>query len=394
MTLDVTRGHSQADAITVEQRQQCVRLLLRHPLIHDRGPQAEGFVLVRRHGAWLGEFFAEQLGYRLVVEPSLARLRKRPVPSDAPRPLSTRSRAPFDRRRYTLFCLVLAALEDVEVQTTLTALAEQVKLHSTEVAGCAALDLDRHAERQAFVDVVRSLVDVGVLRLTDGDDADFVGGQGDALYDVDPRLRAQMLACSVPPSVAATAAALAADPYADTDAGANRRARHQLMRRLLEEPVLYADELDDREATYLASQRHALLSQVVAATGADVEVRAEGIAVVDPAGDLTDLRFPTAGTESHAALLLGQRLLAHARAAGNAAAPMARSELRAALDELAQHYRAYWSKAACKDSVSRSRLFEDALGRLEALRLVRSTPEGVVALPALGRFRLPDREER
>jgi len=70
---------------------------------------------------------------------------------------------------------------------------------------------------------------------------------------------------------------------------------------------------------------------------------------------------------------------------------MARSELRAALDELAQHFRAYWSKAACKDSVSRSRLFEDALARLEALRLVRSTPEGVVALPALGRFGLPDR---
>ncbi len=395
MTLDLSRGHTQADAIVIEQRQQCVRFMLRHVIVHDRGAHAEQFKLIRRHAAWLSEFFGDQLGYRLVVERTFARLHKRVVSGGSPRPVLTRGNSHFDRRRYALVCLILAGLEDIEAQTTLADLAERVKLYTTEIPECDALDLDRYGERQAFVDAVRVLVDWGVLRLADGDDSAFVGGDGDALYDIDGRVKSQMLSCSIPPSIASGPNDIDDDHYADTDAGVNRRMRHRLMRHLLEEPVLYFEELDEREAAYLTRTLHSLLSSVVGATGVEVEVRKEGIAVVDTSGQMTDITFPTAGTQSHAALVLGEKIARWSqewRRDETASETVAISvgDLRSEFDLIAHENKRYWSKTANKDNASRDKLFEGALSLLEALKLISVNSEGVVGLPALARFAAPE----
>lgn len=369
------------NAQLAEEQQQAVRLLLAHPFVTDSRPDPEAFSFVRRHARELQRWFAEQLGYRLVVDSELARLHKRPAPGSRLRPLRTQSQAPFDPRRYALLCLVLAALERLEVQTVLSELAEQVALLAASEEGVRRLNLESHAERQAFVDAVRWLVETGVLTLADGEDTAFLEGRGDALYDIHSRRLSQLLTAPVPLEPPRDPEELAADVYPDTEEGANRRSRHRLMRRLVEEPVLYVRDLDEGERAYLTGQRHYLAGQVTSRTGLAVEVRREGLAAIDPAGRLTDLAFPASGTVSHAALLLAEHLADCGR---SAAAFVPEEELRARLRSLLQRYGHLWSGAYRADP---GRLLEEALERLENLGLIARREGGIEPLPAVARYK-------
>ena len=374
------------------ERRQAVRLLLAHPLVTDRGPDPAGFALVRRHARELQRWFQERMGLRLVVETEFARLHKRCAPGARARPLRTAAHA-FDPRRYALLCLVLAALERMEVQTVLSELAAQVALLADPDAGVGRLDLDRHAERQAFVDAVRWLVDLGVLSLTDGLDSAFVEGRGDALYDIHSRPLAQLLSAAVP----ATAEELLADrpeaeSYPETDDGARLRIRHRLMRRLVEEPVVYLHELGEAERAYLASQRPFLVDHLAAGVGLEVEVRREGLLAVDPEDELTDLSFPGTGTLSHAALLLAEHLASRARAAPERTIVVERAELEAVMAERVARYGHLWSRQVRDDPGGAGRLLDEALARLELMGLAERPAGGggVRPLPAIARYQVTE----
>jgi len=56
-----------------------------------------------------------------------ARLHKVPAAPDGTRPARPAGRPDFDRRRYALFCLTLAALDEAGTQTTLANLARLVE---------------------------------------------------------------------------------------------------------------------------------------------------------------------------------------------------------------------------------------------------------------------------
>jgi len=378
-------------AAVAEERRRAVRLLLTRPFLADSGAEAETFALVRRHQHWLQDWFGEQLGYRLVVDVEFARLHKRPVPGALARRERTRSGTPFDRRRYALVCLVLAALEGEEIQTTLTDLAEKVRLLTLAEDEIEAFDLERFAERQSFVDAVRFLVGWGILSLTDGDDHKFVDGEGDALYDVDGRRLTQLLTAALPPSLAASPEELGTETYPPTDEGANRRSRHRLMRRLVEEPVLYHDALGDAERAYLTSQRHYLLGQVETAIGLPVEVRREGLMLVDDGGAMSDLTFPATGTVNHAALLFADFLGRQGEAGEEPWAGL--GELRAESERLLGEYGRHFSKVYREHPEGAQRLLDDALERLAEFGLAELHPEGVRPRPAIARFRADLRKE-
>lgn len=370
-----------------EERRRAVRLLLAQPLVTDRTADAADFARVRRHEAWLRRWFLDNLGYRLVVDPELARLHKRPAPGARLRSLRAPSGSPFTPRRYALLCLVLAALERIEVQTVLSELAEQVQVLAASEEAIDPFDLDAHGERRDFVAAVRHLVDLGALTLADGDDAAFVDRSGDALYDVHNRRLSHLLASPTPPALAEAPGDLTRESYPDTDEGLNRSVRHRLMRRLVEEPVLYLDELSEREAAYLNSQRPHLIRQTETATGLRVEVRREGLAAVDPADRLTDLSFPATGTVAHAALLLAEELVARRRAGAQVVPGTALADFTA---RLASRHASHWSRIYTETSDGPRRLADEALERLELMGLVERRSEGVVPRPALARYEPED----
>ncbi|MDT0310189.1 TIGR02678 family protein [Streptomyces sp. DSM 44917] len=381
---DASAGRHAADL------QRAGRVLLKEPLLRAGGRHADEFRLVRRHAAELREWFDRNTGWQLHVDAEAARLRKAPGTHDDPtHPAreATRAAVPFTRRRYVLFCLALAALERGETQTALGRLAEQVVLDAADphlAAAGIAFTLERRDERLDLAAVVRLLLHLGVLRRVAGDEDAYVGGAGDALYDVERRVLAGLLAARHGPSLidaegfAERLAELTAETALDSDEMRSRAIRWSVTRRLLDDPVLYYDEMTGPELAYLTRQRGFILARITELTGLVPEVRAEGIAMVDPHDDLTDVRMPEQGTRGHVTLLLAEHLAA-------AGGPVSRAVLRRRVRELAAEHGAFWSRAA-KEPGSEPELVEQAVTRLAALKLVSLTPDGVAPRPALARY--------
>lgn len=391
----MTRGASSAvtdalDTARDAERRRAVRALLRQPLLASG---AADFPAVRRHEAWLRDWFARETGWALRVDPELARLRKTPADhADASRPATVGGQR-LRRRRYVLLCLALAALERGEGQTTLGRLAEAVVTGAADPALLDAgvtFELDARDDRGDLVAVVRMLLELGVLRRVAGDETGYLSGAGDALYDVQRRVLAGLLTTRRGPSMIdapdtqARLVAMSDAPLADTDEARTTALRHRLTRRLLDDPVVHYADLAADELAYLTSQRAALLRRVSAVTGLEPEVRAEGIAMVDPTGAdaLTDVRTPEEGTDGHATLLVAEHLAARG--------PITLSGLEALVADLAAEHRTRWRKTV-GDPGGVPALTALAVDRLVSLRLARLEPGGqptVAPLPAIARFRL------
>src|SRR5262245_58506875 len=157
--------------------------------------------------------------------------------------------------------------------------------------------------------------------------------------------------------------------------------RSRLVRTLLDDPVLYFHDLSDAERSYLEKHRTYILRQISDATGLIAEVRAEGIAMVDDTGELTDLALRADDTYGQLTLLLLQ-WFADALRHGTTAIPM--SVVEQYVRELIKRHGTEWQEV--QEAGAETRLTEDAISRLRALRLVQSTTSSVVPLAACGRY--------
>ncbi|GAB3132263.1 TIGR02678 family protein [Microbispora hainanensis] len=373
------------------QRRAALRALLAKPLLtaeHD----ADALALVRRHFTALREWLNRETGWRLTADTETARLFKTaPGTADTTYPARGRAKEPFGRRRYVALCLALAVLERADAQTTLGRLAEEVLNAAAEpelTATGFAFTLDSRAERADLVAVVRMLLDWGVLRKVAGDEDAYLSATGDVLYDVRRPVLAALLTGSRGPSTISASSfeerlgELTAEPVADTDDLRNQALRRRLTRRLLEDPVVYYRELSQDELAYLTSQRHAILRRIEEATGLVPEVRAEGVAMVDPEDELTDVRMPEQRTDGHVTLLVAEHLAGRERAS--------LESLHAFVRQAAREHAVYWRKGVTGPGAEEE-LVEVALGKLAALRLVEvddGPPGEVRALPAIARYAL------
>lgn len=383
-----------------EGRARVLRALLLRPVLqaqHD----GELFRLARRHADALREWFDRETGWRLVVEPQTVRLLTSYVPhgptaaavAERHPARGRRADPPFTRRRYVLLALSLAVLERSDPQISLGRLAEGVVLAARQ-PGLESVEfsLTGREERADLVAAIRLLLGYGVLLRVAGDEDAYVSADGDALYDVDRRVLAAMLSTAHGPGLVGAAlgpapqidqieAALHEPPPAYTDEEATRRLRHAVTRRLLCDPVVYYDELPEAERTYLVGQRVPLTRRLAEATGLVPELRAEGVALVDPDDHLTDVRMPEQGTDGHATLLLAEQLAE--------SGPTDVATLRARLRQLARDHAAYWRRSS-QEPGAENAIVAEALDRLVGLGLVRVTGEGADAvarpLPALRRF--------
>lgn len=392
------------EAQTRAEIQRAVRALLARPLLTPDGDMSEDFTLVRRHAAALETFFFEQVGWSLRVDREVARLRKLPSSlSDASRPARARTKDPaFSVRRYVLLCLSLAVLERSDWQITLRRVAERVAAMVREdpelVASGVEFDLTGRDQRRDIVAVIRWLLEHRVLRKVDGEEDAFVGERGDVLYHVDRHVLAWVLGCAQPPSAVDWWASpspttqsefdgwlerLSDDVTLDSDESRKRALRHSIARRLLDDPVVYFDELSSEQRDYWQYARVPILKGLTEHSGLIAEVRAEGVALVDPRGDSTDVALPEEGTDGHVTLLLAEYLSEQAREHPDVVVPLV--QIHAHLRVLIEELRSHWRKAATVTGAE-IELAELGLGHLEGLGLVIRRTEGVIPRPAIGRF--------
>lgn len=383
-----------------DERQRAVRAMLRHPLLTPHGPDAGAFTVIRRHATWLADWFARETGWSVIVDSGVARLRKTTTcHADGTRGATrgnAKARSLFSRRRYVLACLALAALERAETQVTLGWLVDRVLAFANDerLTGAGVVfTVETREERADLVAVARLLLGLGVLRKVAGDEQAFVNRSGDALYDLDRRVLASLLVTRRGPSTVPgidpgdRLPAISEDRLPDTEDGRNRAIRHALARRLLDDPVvLYADLTED-EHGYLDRQRGPLLRRLTDATGLVAEVRAEGVALLDPTGEATDLGMPEEGTDGHATLLLAEHLAARMRVGTGEPIPV--GELEQHMSQLVRQHGGHWRNDA-KAPGAECELTGHALHRLEALGLVRRAGDRVTASPVLGRYHYGD----
>lgn len=382
MTAEVTDRDAQ-------ERRDALRLLLRHPLITADGPHGEGFAVVRRHRDALVRDVRQLLGYRLVVEAGFARLYKAGLGADRGRPLLRASGAPFSPRAYAYVSLCCAVLLTSRQQILLSSLAGEVRHAATE-AGLSADD-DSPADRRAFVAALRHLVELGVLVEDDGtvaalaDDVD-----AEALLFVRRDLVRHLLA--VPMRDVESPTELVVLSAAPSLGGG---ARHRVRRLLVEEPAVLAGDVDDDSWAWLRqSQRResTILDDMV---GLELEIRAEGVATLDPRDELTDQAFPRGGTLGHAALLaiaeLAQRVARErgwsTQADGAVAwVAVADDALVTVVEALLERHARRWRRAYVEHP---DRLVADVEELLASMRLMRRH-DGVLQLSAVAHRYAPD----
>ena len=430
-TATATAGDGQR--IAQQQRRQqhdetrtALRALLMQPLM---GAQHEALPLVRRHAQALRDWFWAQAGWPLVVERDGARLYKRPADlADA-----TRGLPRYDRQRYVLLALACAVLERAEAQISLRALGERLLALAAEPALAAhgvSFSLQSQGERRALVTVCQTLLSLGVLQRVAGDEDGYVQSlghtqaqqaqQGDALYDVQRRALAGVLAAARGPSTwpADTAPvslqqrlqSLVQELVPDSDEGRRTALRQRLARALLDDPVVYLADLCDEDRAYFINQRGALAARLADATGLVAEQRAEGTALVDEGAELSDIALPAEGTESHATLLVAEYLAGRLRGGdapqpavtstptstpttGSPASPASPrsavpvSDVAAFLARARDTHGRFWRKQA-REPGGEHELAAAALQRLHALRLLCMQGDQVTPKPALARYTL------
>ncbi len=392
-----------------EEFRSAVRALLMKPLI---SPDHEDFPAIRRQADALRDFFARETGWPLQIEHEGARLYKRPADLAS----TMRGLPQYDRRRYVLLCLACAVLERAEPQITLRLLGERLLHFAAEPSLAAAgfgFTLGAVHERRELVAVCRTLLDLGVLQRVAGAADAFVnagGDQADALYDVQRRALAGMLAAvrgpstfrleDAPVTLEQRLHALVDEHVADSDEGRRTALRHQLARRLLDDPVVYIDSLDAEARAYFINQRGVMAARLCDATGLIAEQRAEGLALADEAGALTDVAMPAEGTDAHATLLVAEFLATAERRRreipGDArlfAAIIRGQDVIDFLRDSKNSYGKYWRKSAREPGAERE-LAEIALERLEKLQLIVRDADTIHPRPALARFALGAAEIR
>lgn len=385
------------DPAVWEERRRAVRALLARPLLVEGGPNR---VLVVRHQDWLRLWFAHHVRWELDVDATACRLYKRPAHTrDDSRPCRDpgSKESALTRRGYVFLCLLLSTLVGEGRQITLRQIADKLggigKADSHFAAHGLPLELDRRETRRDLVQALRVLLDWAVLLRVDGSEEGYLtSDEVDALYNINRPVLTRLLAARQPPSLIKTedpeerlhALRRGAVLATDSEDWQKREMRFGLFRRLLDDPVLYYADLDEATRTYLEKQRTFILAEITKATGLIAEIRAEGIAMVDALGDLSDFSLPETGTDGHLTLLLATSLANHLREGHTTPVPLAslENETRA----LAARNR-NWRKDARLPG-SEVSLTRDAIARLRALGLVRATADTVTPLPAIGRFGL------
>jgi uncharacterized protein (TIGR02678 family) len=383
--------------VTAEaERRAALRRLLVEPLVlSSREPEV--FAAIVRHRRWLVQWFADHPGWRLHVDRAGGFVRLHKIPARRCVCLGARvaGKPPFNVRRYVLMCLTLAALDDAALQTTLARVAEMVGELSRQDPRLEPFAPTRYSERRAFVDVLRYLIQIGVLQVREDETEHYVqSGRGDALYDVDERILGQLLSAPVPPSLAGAPDALTREVRSETSEGNKQHAKNEVFRRLLDGAVVYHEELEPADYAWFDHSRGFVYRVLEEDVGFEVERRREGVAAVDPQGEVSGVLFPHGGsTVKHSALLLAERLLAErkqyvSKTAASSVFAVSRAKLVSWVAGLMQTHgrKCRWSKQYMEDGAGAEKLTEAVVELLCDFGLLRVTAQGVVVQPAIARF--------
>ena len=344
------------------------RHLVSHPLVlAERDPDT--FQLIRRHEHSLDRWFTQRFGYRLQVTADTARLFKSTVVARR-RPLQTtadQGRA-LSVREYTMLALALAAVAAGPNVISLRDLLQKIRSAASDASVTVTEAL---VDRRALVAALKWMIRHGLASEAHDRVDRYVGdSEADAVLRIRPD-RVALLPLS------ALASSETVDALLDRSEQRRSYPRRWMRSTLLEEPVVYRNDLADDEWAELRRRLGEEARIFDEMFGLQIEARAEGMAAIDPEDGMTDSRFPLGGTLGHAALLAIGRLIEAERSV------IERREFVSTVEALATEHRRHWSKLADEPE----RLAAAVLELLQDHRLADVCDGTVRLLPAAWRYR-------
>lgn len=367
-----------------------VATVLRHLMVRPwlvAGRDDDAIATVRRNIDAVRDVLG-RLGWVLVVERDLVRLRKTP-----PARRDANARLGPNRRTCQWFFLLVAAAESMGRRVALGALVTHARAVTAEAGVHATNDL---GERRAIVAALKMLADRGVIEELDGDIEGYVNDENPPVLLAVHHTRLLHVIANYSPEH---------DPVSDPARWLEAVEREpdsarRMRRRLIDDTLVYAADLDDGEADWLRRRvRGDDGGPLADAFGLHLERRTEGAAFVVPERayrhpwELGPIAFPASGTVAHAALLVCN----WAMAAGETTtgSPVGWVSLTAAavgrkLAELAgdqQSGGGGWSRDLAADPAGRLR--DEVAALLTGLDLLRVSDQQWMFSPAIARWPAP-----
>lgn len=316
-----------------------------------------------------------RLGWPIVIDRDIVRLRKSPPPrpadyaTDGPTPLVC-----------SWFFLLVAAAESLPPRVAIGALVNAARSSAVEVGLVPTNDMP---ERRAIVNALRMLDDRGVIERIDGDLETYLQGDDAPV----------LLGIHHTRLVHVIANAGTLDPAADPHAWLAQvqrepEAARRMRRALIDDTCVHSALLDEEEGAWLSHRvRGDDGAPLAAAFGLVLERRAEGAAfvVADEAFrypyELGPTPFPTPGTVGHAGLLLSNRAGVDGTIIG-APGPgwrgLSHTDVLAALTELATENaagRGGWSAEYVNDPAALADAVADLFTAINVVRIADAAAE-------------------
>lgn len=291
-----------------EELQRAAQALLNRPWI-TKWNDPELFLAVKTHYEALRDWFYDRAGLSLIITRSFAKLEKIPGSYQPWMGIET-FRSPRDYALFTYGLWYLEGRGETD-QFLLSEMVDTIREHL--MALDVNLDWTVYEHRLSMARALKKLRELEVLLAVEGEESNWAreGGSHNVLYEASPMARYVlrrfpkdlMSYASVEELIAPFTPAL---PNSGDAAGGSevQVRRHQVFRRLMQEPVVYDWQWSDEERRYVQTQRSWLIEQMHNMLHLEGRRFREGLVFTwtDVTGEM-DL-FPTLAGESDLLLLL------------------------------------------------------------------------------------------
>ena len=220
----------------------------------------------------LRSFLSEKLGYQIVITPEIIKLEKIPGKSEDWMGIETFQ----DKIEYSFLCILLMFLEDKgkEEQFLLSELTEYIE---GVFPGEEKVDWTLYRHRRYLIKVLRFALDIGMIKLNDGDEQGFASSQdSEALYE-NVGISKYFLRNFVGNLLEYNSLKdLEDDEWLDMDQDKGLIRRNRVYRRIIMSPAVYNEGADDPDYLYIKNYRNMISKDIEKYLKSDFHVHKNG----------------------------------------------------------------------------------------------------------------------
>lgn len=217
-------------------------------------------------------FLIEKLGYQIVITPEIIKLEKIPGKSEDWMGIETFQ----DKIEYSFLCILLMFLEDKgkEEQFLLSELTEYIE---GVFPGEEKVDWTLYRHRRYLIKVLRFALDIGMIKLNDGDEQGFASSQdSEALYE-NIGISKYFLRNFVGNLLEYNSLKdLEDDEWLDMDQDKGLIRRNRVYRRIIMSPAVYNEGADDPDYLYIKNYRNMISKDIEKYLKSDLHVHKNG----------------------------------------------------------------------------------------------------------------------